>query len=294
MKHSTTLFFLLLFSFLLLLSSCVSKKKHLEILAAYDSQLGLLTERLDSSAYVIRQLELEVAERKGENNALLVTQHKMQDRIIALDDEIERLQSESASKVENMDSRLQQRDAIISTKQGKIDALLATLEQRNAAMNQLMLSLQDTLGQLDSTVYDLETTNGQLSLSFQADFLFYSGSTNKTHTAGRLALDNVSHALSLYPTLEVLVIGHTDNSPLRRSSINDKWEFSALRAATVVQLLTQKNELSPNRVTAAGKSEFAPRASNSTPDGRARNERIEIRVFPSQERLIRDLKRALE
>ena len=294
MKHSTTLFFLLLFSFLLLLSSCVSKKKHLEILAAYDSQLGLLTERLDSSAYVIRQLELEVAERKGENNALLVTQHKMQDRIIALDDEIERLQSESASKVENMDSRLQQRDAIISTKQGKIDALLATLEQRNAAMNQLMLSLQDTLRQLDSTVYDLETTNGQLSLSFQADFLFYSGSTNKTHTAGRLALDNVSHALSLYPTLEVLVIGHTDNSPLRRSSINDKWEFSALRAATVVQLLTQKNELSPNRVTAAGKSEFAPRASNSTPDGRARNERIEIRVFPSQERLIRDLKRALE
>ncbi|HQU57577.1 MAG TPA: OmpA family protein [Saprospiraceae bacterium] len=294
MKHSTTLFFLLLFSFLLLLSSCVSKKKHLEILAAYDSQLGLLTERLDSSAYVIRQLELEVAERKGENNALLVTQDKMQDRIIALDDEIERLQSESASKVENMDSRLQQRDAIISTKQGKIDALLATLEQRNAAMNQLMLSLQDTLGQLDSTVYDLETTNGQLSLSFQADFLFYSGSTNKTHTAGRLALDNVSHALSLYPTLEVLVIGHTDNSPLRRSSINDKWEFSALRAATVVQLLTQKNELSPNRVTAAGKSEFAPRASNSTPDGRARNERIEIRVFPSQERLIRDLKRALE
>ena len=294
MKHSTTLFFLLLFSFLLLLSSCVSKKKHLEILAAYDSQLGLLTERLDSSAYVIRQLELEVAERKGENNALLVTQDKMQDRIIALDDEIERLQSESASKVENMDSRLQQRDAIISTKQGKIDALLATLEQRNAAMNQLMLSLQDTLGQLDSTVYDLETTNGQLSLSFQADFLFYSGSTNKTHTAGRLALDNVSHALSLYPTLEVLVIGHTDNSPLRRSSINDKWEFSALQAATVVQLLTQKNELSPNRVTAAGKSEFAPRASNSTPDGRARNERIEIRVFPSQERLIRDLKRALE
>ena len=130
--------------------------------------------------------------------------------------------------------------------------------------------------------------------TFQADFLFYSGSTNKTHTAGRLALDNVSHALSLYPTLEVLVIGHTDNSPLRRSSINDKWEFSALRAATVVQLLTQKNELSPNRITAAGKSEFAPRASNSTPDGRARNERIEIRVFPSQERLIRDLKRALE
>lgn len=294
MKHSVTLFSLLLFSFLLLFPSCVSKKIHLEILAAYDSQVGLLTERLDSSAYVIRQLELEVAERKGENNALLATQDKMQDRIIVLDDEIERLQSESASKVENMDSRLQQRDAIISTKQGKIDALLATLEQRNAAMNQLMLSLQDTLQQLDSTVYDLETTNGQLSLSFQADFLFYSGSTNKTHTAGRLALDNVSHALSLYPTLEVLVIGHTDNSPLRRSSISDKWEFSALRAATVVQLMTQKNELSPNRVTAGGKSEFAPRASNSTPSGRARNERIEIRVFPSQERLVRDLKRALE
>lgn len=295
MKHSVAPVFPLFLLFaLLFLSSCISKKKHLEVTAAYDGRVASLTQSLDSTAYIIRQLELELARTQGENSALLATQDKLQDRIIALDDEIERMQSESASKVENMDQRLQQRDATISAKQARIDALLATLEQRNAAMNQLMLSLRDTLRQVDTTAYDIESDNGYISLSFKSDFLFYPGSTSKTHTAGRQALEWISRTLVLYPTLDVLVIGHTNNSPLRRSTVEDKWDFSALRAASVVKLMVQRFELSPSRVTAAGKGEFAPRASNVTSEGRARNERIEIRIFPSQERLIRDLKRVLD
>lgn len=193
-----------------------------------------------------------------------------------------------------MDQRLQQCNDIIAARQARIDALIATLEQRNAAMNQLMIGLRDTLRQLDSTLYSIEADNGQLSISFQSEFLFYTGSTEKMHTAGRQALEWVSRTISLYPALDVLVIGHTDNSPLKRPSLDNKWEFSALRAASVVKLMAQRFELSPSRLTAAGKGEFAPRASNATPQGRALNERIEIRVFPSQERLIRDLRRALE
>lgn len=293
MKH--LLYFITLFLFIpLSLSSCLSKKKHLEITTLYEHHIDSLETRIDRANNRIYQLDLDVAERKGENQALLASQDKLLNRIIELDDEIERLQSESANRVESLDSRLQQKDAIIAAKQAKIDALIATLNQRDQSMQELEAALRDTLQSLDPSLYTLEVANGQLSLSLKLDFLFYSGSTNKTHSAGRDAIEKISRVLSNYPTLDVVAVGHTDNSPLRRSSIEDKWEFSALQAATIVQLMTKKYELSTSRVMVAGKGEFEPRASNATPEGRAQNERIEIRVFPSRERLIRDLRRRLE
>ncbi|MCO6492393.1 MAG: OmpA family protein [Phaeodactylibacter sp.] len=278
----------------LLLPSCVSKKKHLEAIAAYDDTITGLRSRLDTANNRIYRLDLDVAERKGENSALLASQDNLLSRIIELDDEIERLQSESATRVESLDGRLQQKDAVIADKQGKIDALLATLNQRDQAMRELEQALRDTLKQVDSTVYTIEVANGQLSVALQLNFLFYPGSTNKTHSAGRDAIERISRVLGNYPTLEVLVIGHNDNTPLRRNSMDDKWEYSALQAATIVQLMTKKYELATSRVMLGAKGEFEPRASNATAEGRAKNERIEIRVFPSRERLIRDLRRRLE
>ncbi|MCB9297097.1 MAG: OmpA family protein [Lewinellaceae bacterium] len=278
----------------LLLPSCVSKKKHLEAIAAYDDTITGLRSRLDTANNRIYRLDLDVSERKGENNALLAMQDKMLSRIVELDDEIERLQNESATRVESLDGRLQQKDAVIADKQGKIDALLATLNQRDQAMRELEQALRDTLKQVDSTVYAIEVANGQLSVALQLNFLFYPGSTNKTYSAGRDAIERISRVLSNYPTLEVLVVGHNDNTPLRRNSMDDKWEYSALQAATIVQLMTKKYELATSRVMLAAKGEFEPRASNATPEGRAKNERIEIRIFPSRERLIRDLRRRLE
>ncbi len=292
-KHLRLLYFLLIL-LPILLSSCVAKKKHLEITAAYDNKVDSLLYRLDTAGNLIHQLNLSIAERRGENNALLASQDKMLSRIIELDDEIERLQNETATRVGSLDEDLQQKAAVISAKQAKIDALLATLNQQDKAMQQLKQAIQDTLRQLDSTVYTVAIANGQLSVSLQTDFLFYKGSVNKTHTAGRQAVENISQILANYPSLDILVIGHTNNSPQRRGAIEDKWEFSALQAATVVQMMTKKYELSTSRVMVGAKGEFEPRASNTTPEGRAKNERIEIRVYPSLERLIRDLGRALE
>ena len=292
-KHLQFGIFLLFFS-PLLFPSCVAKKKHLEIVAACKYQMDSLHHQLDSAGQEIHRLNMDVAERRGENNALLASQDKLLSRLIELDDEIERLQNEAAIRVESLDERLQEKEAIISDKQARINALLATFNQQDRAMENLEKALRDTLRGAGPALYTVEVVNGQLSVALQMDFLFYKGSTNKTHSAGRQALENISRVLSGYPSLNVLVIGHTDNSPLRRSSISDKWEYSALQAATVVQLMTKKYDLSASRVMVGAKGEFEPRASNVTAEGRAKNERIEIRIYPSLERLIRDLRKVLE
>jgi chemotaxis protein MotB len=293
-QKATHLSFALFFLAVLFSSvSCVSKKAHLEILASHDHQIASLHEQLDSTAKAIYRLELEVAGQRGANAALLATQDKLQDRIAALRDESDQMKQQAASTVEGLDERIKQKNEAIAARQAKIDALLATLEQRNSAVNQLAMDLQDTLRQVDAANYDLEVVDGRISLSFKADFFFAAGVTNRLNSAGQEALAFVCAVLNLYPALDVQVIGHTDNAPLRRTSIQDKWEFSALRAAAVVQLMTRRFGLSSNRAAAVGKGEYAPRASNVTPDGRARNERIELLIYPSQERLLRDLRRAL-
>jgi chemotaxis protein MotB len=86
--------------------------------------------------------------------------------------------------------------------------------------------------------------------------------------------------------IDVLIEGHTDNVPLR-STINfkDNWDLSTERAANIVRILSDLSKVSPKRLTAAGRSEYMPKASNDTPEGRAKNRRTEIILTPKLDEL---------
>lgn len=279
----------------LLLASCISKKKHLAALSTAITVADSLSYRLDSTVQVVYQLRLDTAERRGENTALLASQDNLQDRIIALDDEIERLQREQSSEVQDLDERLKERDALIAKREAKIAAIDKLLNERSSELDALGAQLLDTLQRLDSAAFTIEVEpGGRLSLSVLSNYLFYPGSTTRLEAEADTTLLIISRYLGDYPTLQLTVVGHNNNAPLRRNSINNKWEFSAMRAATLVNELTRKYELSTSRVTAAGKGDFAPRASNATEEGRLLNERMEFRIELGQQRLLRDLKRVLD
>jgi len=278
---------------LLTTAACVSKKQHLATVQRYNEMADSLAYQLDSTRQIVYGLRLDTAERRGENTALLSSQQNLLNRIIELDDEIERLQQQSASQVENLDERLEQKDALIAEREATIVAARALLEARSGDLAELSTQIRDTLWAIDSSAFTVELGNGQLALSIQSDFLFYRGSTSKTHRAGREALAKTAKLLLPYTGLEVLIIGHLSSAPLRRRSIDTKWMFTAMRAATLADLMTSEMELSTSQVMAAGKGDFAPRASNATEEGRALNDRIELRIRPSEERLRRDLRRVL-
>jgi chemotaxis protein MotB len=271
----------------------VSKKKHLAAVMQYTNVADSLAFHLDSTRQLVYDLRLDTAERRGENTALLQSQDKLMDRIVALDDEIERMERESASQVENLDERLQQKDAMIAEREARIAKAQALIAARSEELSLLSNQLRDTLLTIDSAAFTVELEGGGLILGIASDFLFYAGSTSKMHSKGQEALAKITSLLLPYTALEVVVLGHTNTDPLRRRSIDSKWAFTAMRAATIADLLTSEMELSTSRVTAAGKGDFAPRASNTTPEGRALNDRIEFHVQPSEERLLRDLRRSL-
>ncbi|MFP5277699.1 MAG: OmpA family protein [Acidobacteriota bacterium] len=79
---------------------------------------------------------------------------------------------------------------------------------------------------------------------------------------------------------DIRVEGHTDNQPIHNAQFDSNWELSAARATRIARLFLQIGAIPPERLSAAGYGEFHPVASNSTPEGRATNRRVDLVVMP--------------
>ncbi|MFN3596100.1 MAG: flagellar motor protein MotB [Rubricoccaceae bacterium] len=125
------------------------------------------------------------------------------------------------------------------------------------------------------TQVQVDLTPGGLHLTIADSVMFASGEATLLPAAERtLAL--VAEVIAR-DVQSVAVEGHTDDRPIATSRYPSNWELSAARAAAVVRfLLDAEDALEPARYQAAGFAEFRPRADNDTPEGRARNRRVEI------------------
>jgi len=104
--------------------------------------------------------------------------------------------------------------------------------------------------------------------------LFDSGSADLRPTLVPL-LDEIARLLNVDQLHPITVAGHTDNQPISTSRFPSNWELSVARAVSVVKFLNQHG-VSALRLSPSGYSYFHPIASNATPQGRARNRRVEI------------------
>ena len=98
-------------------------------------------------------------------------------------------------------------------------------------------------------------------------------------------MSSVKHLIFIDENLSdisILIEGHTDNIPVSsKGDIKSNWDLSTKRATAVVEILLQNEQILPQNLTAAGRSEYLPIAPNSTFEGRAANRRIEIILSPS-------------
>lgn len=109
--------------------------------------------------------------------------------------------------------------------------------------------------------------------------LFKSGSYNINPQAMDI-LGKIAKIIKDYKDYSVLVEGNTDNVPISKTNIRNNWDLSALRASSVVQALQDKFGVDPSRLTAGGRGEYNPVASNSDAEGRQLNRRTQIIITP--------------
>jgi chemotaxis protein MotB len=116
-----------------------------------------------------------------------------------------------------------------------------------------------------------------LVIAIPEAFSFGNGSADLSPQAQDLML-RVGTVLKDAPN-GVRVEGHTDNTPIRTTQFASNWELSTARATRVVAFFVSSSGMPANRLSAAGYSEFHPRADNATAEGRARNRRVDVVIL---------------
>jgi len=137
---------------------------------------------------------------------------------------------------------------------------------------------------IDAGQLKITTRNGRLVLQLPNDVLFDSGQT-AIKPQGKTAIDQVAVVFKTVSGRSFQVAGDTDNLPIQTTRFPSNWELSTARAVEVVKRLVAQG-VDPKALSAAGYGEFDPVASNDTPDGRARNRRIEITLQPNLDELV--------
>lgn len=278
---------------ILLLASCVGSKKHREAITAlqqdYESQLAQLNDQFNTERARSSQLSLDLVKCQGANEALLLTQDKLQDRIDQLQAEMDRM----GSRATNQSSELQQREDEIARLRQHLTDIRQHISRWEQTQQMVAAEISSALQPFEASLYRVETRAGTIVVTFNEKMLFATGSTSRLEQRGIDALKAVSDILTKYPNLYIQIIGHTDNRPVARKSL-DNWDYTLLRAGNIAKLLIDDLDVGANRVLPAAKGEYAPRTSNETEAGRAENRRLELVISNREQDLARELLRKLD
>jgi len=157
---------------------------------------------------------------------------------------------------------------------------LTTSIQRKDSLNLvLVMNLKRSLDDFDDEDINIEVKKGVVYVSISDRMLFKSGSYKISNRAEEV-IGKISKIINDHDELDILVEGHTDNVPIATDCIDDNWDLSVKRATSIVRLMQIKFGVEPERMTAGGRSEYIPKSTNETTDGRALNRRTEIVILP--------------
>ncbi len=286
----------LYFLFILLVStSCVvSKKKFVESQARYadlqsktDTQIKELKLELTDTEKQGLELRAELKGKQVElvnnNNQLKLTQEQLdylKKTNTNLLDRLSELSVVNKTGAENMKKTL---DAL-NEQNRYIKDLNASVQRKDSLNLALVMNLKKSLENISDDDVKVEVKKGVVYISISDQLLFNSASSIINADA-EIVLEKVAKVLNDHPDLDLLVEGHTDNVPMISETVIDNWDLSTKRATSVVRLLQNKFGISPERMTAGGRSEFAPKATNETDIGKQKNRRTEIIVTPKLDQL---------
>ncbi|MBQ7065654.1 MAG: flagellar motor protein MotB [Lachnospiraceae bacterium] len=125
---------------------------------------------------------------------------------------------------------------------------------------------------------DIDFTSQYVSLTLNGALLFDSGS-DKLKEEALPVLSKVGQILTRYGESVIEIEGHTDNVPIHNKQFANNDELSSFRALAVFNYFMENTSLNPAMLKHSGRGEYVPVADNSTPEGRAKNRRVEIKIY---------------
>ncbi|MEE3227241.1 MAG: OmpA family protein, partial [Bacteroidota bacterium] len=177
-------------------------------------------------------------------------------------------------------TRLEKMQRDLTERSRRVAELEAMIAAKDAKMRALKDAISKALVDFEGNGLTVEQRDGKVYVSLENKLLFESGSWN-VGAKGKQAVNQLGSVLAQNPEIAVLIEGHTDDVPYGGNGpLNDNWDLSTKRATAIVEILRQNAQIDPKNLTAAGRGEFAPVATNSTAEGKAKNRRIEVILTP--------------
>ena len=157
---------------------------------------------------------------------------------------------------------------------------LVEVKSKSDSLNMVLTNnLTRSLSKEELKEVDVQVLKGVVYISLADNMLYKSGSYEINSRAAE-TLSKIAKIIKDYKDYDVLIEGNTDNVPIKKTNIRNNWDLSTLRASSVVQALQNDYGVDPKRLTAGGRGEYNPVASNDTEVGKQRNRRTQIIITP--------------
>ncbi|APA91554.1 MULTISPECIES: flagellar motor protein MotB [Myroides] len=282
---------------LTMLSSCVTRKLYNELDQQYkdalaeneqlSSELDLMNSSNTDLENIKRQLAAQLKELQQERSNLNAEIAAAQNKLRDLESSYNNLEKHSEETLKAEAARLAKAKTELEEKSRRVAELESILAANDKQMRTLKDNLSNALNAFEGRGLTIEQKNGRVYVSMENKLLFKSGSWTISDE-GKEAVVELGKVLADNPDITVLIEGHTDNDKILGNlgdGVKTNWDLSTKRSLTIVSILEQTPQIDKRNLTAAGRSEYAPLASNNTAEGKAKNRRIEVILTPNLDKI---------
>ena len=215
-------------------------------------------------------------------------------RVASLEDQLAQQKRNAAALQRSLDKSLSNANANNVNISKLVDQInesnqyirhLVEVKSKSDSLNMVLTNnLTRSLSREEMKEVDVRVLKGVVYISLADNMLYKSGSYEINDRAEE-TLRKIAKIIMDYKDYDVLIEGNTDNVPVNTAApsmknIRNNWDLSALRASSVVQYLQDRFGVAPKRLTAGGRGEYNPVASNNTEVGKQRNRRTQIIITP--------------
>lgn len=196
---------------------------------------------------------------------------------------------EKENETNKLKKDLDELEASLKDREKRVNELQAKLAAQEQAVTDLKNKLTESLIGYKNSGITVVEKDGRIYVSLDNSLLFKSGKSD-IDWKGKTALLKVAESLKDLEDFDIMVEGHTDDVPMKSSTIQDNWDLSVLRATSVVRYMTTEGNMDPKKIIPSGRSKYVPINDAKTSEARAQNRRIEIILTPKLDQLMEIVK----
>jgi chemotaxis protein MotB len=222
-----------------------------------------------------------LADQKAVNERLVSDNKNLQMKLSGQ----ENINENQSAQLSQQERDLQNKNKDLQEKERMLREMQAIIARQDAMTKKLNQTLRDALVGFNSDELTMEIRDGKVYVSMSDKLLFKSGS-NAVEPKGVEALKALADVLNKNPDIQILVEGHTDNVPIKTAVYKDNWDLSVARATSITRMMNEKYGVAATRMTASGRGEYFPKATNDTAEGKAKNRRTEIILSPKLDEIM--------